>query len=106
MKKFGAYGILVESSAIAEIGYVSTEKLLGIRFKEGECWAYSGVEYDRWVEFSSAESIGKFFHKHIKKNYRQFRISETDILQYFPETFMPVVSKTEFSKPTGGIFIL
>lgn len=58
---------LVESSNISHIGYDGGT--LTIRFKSGDEWQYNGVPAGVHDEMLKAESIGGFFHRHIRGKY-------------------------------------
>jgi hypothetical protein len=61
----------VESSQIEAIGYAADTQTLAIQFKgkggkPGSLYHYSNVTDEDWTAFSTAESIGSHFYKHIK----------------------------------------
>lgn len=60
----------VESSMLDEIAYDETTKKLTIKFNHGSAYEYYDVELAIFNGLKEAESIGKFFHKHIKSQYR------------------------------------
>lgn len=60
---------LVESSNLKEVAFDADKQELFIRFKQGNAlWKYSPVSENDYKAFMSAESLGSFFHKHIKTN--------------------------------------
>jgi len=60
----------VESTSIAAIAWNKNELKLFIRFqsKGNPEWSYSPVTYEDYQLFIKAESLGSFFHTHIKTN--------------------------------------
>ena len=64
----------VESSMITSIGYDATTSTLEIEFKSsGAIWQYYGFPENLYYE-CKANSIGKFFHSHIKGQYAESRV--------------------------------
>ena len=65
----------VESSNLASIGYDASTGTLEIEFKSGGAvWQYYDFPEHKWNEFEYAESHGKYFHAHIKNQYREARV--------------------------------
>lgn len=58
----------VNSSHIEAVGYDATKKKLFIKFNSGHIWHYTPVTEGGYHEFLKAESVGTYFHKHIKTN--------------------------------------
>lgn len=65
----------VSSSNIKSIGYESNSKTLEIEFKDGGIYQYFNVASDIYKKLISVISIGSFFHKYIKDNYRWKKIN-------------------------------
>ena len=59
----------VESSNLAAIGYDAATKTLQVDFKNGKRWQYQNVPSELFVEFSKADSVGKFFATRIKSEF-------------------------------------
>ncbi len=60
----------VESTMIESIGYDFSTGTLEIEFKSSHAiWQYSDFPEYMWYEFESAESIGKYFHANINKEF-------------------------------------
>lgn len=59
----------VESSNIKSAGYNLGQNILRIEFNGGGVYNYYEVPKDVFEGLVSAESVGKFFHKHIKGRY-------------------------------------
>jgi hypothetical protein len=61
---------LVESSQIHAIGHAPEANTLAIQFKSkggpGSVYHYQNVDAEQFAAFSSAESVGSHFYKHIK----------------------------------------
>lgn len=60
----------VKSSMIAAVAYDIIGQALYLRFnsKGNPEWMYTPVTLDDYMLFREAESLGSFFHKHIKTN--------------------------------------
>ncbi len=58
----------VKSSQIKEIGHV--QDTLFIRFRNNKLYSYAPVTAEKFEEFKSAESIGSYFHKNFKMNFK------------------------------------
>lgn len=85
-------GFIVVSSQIGVVGHNSSKNLLTIAFNMDKNGAYSIYEYENvdkilFEELILADSVGSFFHQHIKMTARVFRkISvSSDILLFFSE---------------------
>lgn len=59
----------VQSSAIKAIGYDWPKHTLLVEFKSGGFYTYKGVSHSLYRELRTAESIGRFYHNHIKGNF-------------------------------------
>ena len=55
----------VDSSAIAEIGYLERKRTLLVRFRSGEGYAYFDVPPQTYAAFLAAPSKGAFFRAQI-----------------------------------------
>lgn len=64
----------VESSNLESIGYDASVGTLEIEFKSGAVWQYYDFPEHMWNEFEYADSHGKYFHAHIKNQYREARV--------------------------------
>lgn len=60
----------VKSSNIDAIGYDDEAKRLTVKFKSGQTHDYHGVDPAHWAKLSSAESVGKYFHAHIRNAHK------------------------------------
>lgn len=60
----------VKSSNIAAVGYDEHTQVLTIKFKSGGTFKYAGVPKSAHDAFVGADSLGKYFHKHIRNGYR------------------------------------
>lgn len=56
----------VESAIIKEVQYNQGDRILLIRFTKGSLYKYTGVTQAMYDEMMSGESVGKYFHRHIK----------------------------------------
>jgi hypothetical protein len=61
--------IPVDSSSIKEVGYDEIESQLHVRFVTGSLYAYMNVPKELFQELINAESVGKYFAEHVKKQY-------------------------------------
>lgn len=66
----------VESSNIDEIGYDETTLKLVVQFKNGGRYTYAGVSPEVFADFATADSQGKFFHKHIRGKYNHEKLPD------------------------------
>lgn len=57
----------VQSSQIKEIAFDQKDKRLYVVFTNNSVYSYSPTTFDDYLEFTSAPSIGKYFHSKIKK---------------------------------------
>lgn len=64
----------VSSSNINSIGYDENASILEIEFKDGGVYQYFGVSSQTFVSLKTAISVGSYFHKHIKPNYRYKKV--------------------------------
>lgn len=64
----------VSSSSIAEIGYDSNTATLEIMFSDGRVYQYFEVPQAIYEDLMNAPSIGRYFHVHIRGNFRFARI--------------------------------
>jgi hypothetical protein len=58
----------VESSNIDKVGYNPTDKTLYIQFKGGSTYKYHPITQHGYTSLRGAESVGRFFHQHIRNN--------------------------------------
>ena len=64
----------VESSNISSIGFDPKTKTLEVEFYSGGIYQYSDVPETVYSKFIRAESVGKFFHIHVKKVYKYRKV--------------------------------
>lgn len=57
----------VKSSNISHIGH--RDGALVVRFHSGDEWEYPGVPAETHAAMLASESVGKFFHAHIKGKF-------------------------------------
>jgi len=65
----------VSSSNIKSIGYESNSQTLEVEFRDGGIYQYFNVASNTYEKLISAQSIGSFFHKYIKNNYKWKKIN-------------------------------
>ena len=56
----------VHSTHIAAVGHEGDK--LQVKFKKGQTFEYSPVSKETYYELLEADSIGGYFHEHIKNN--------------------------------------
>lgn len=61
--------ITVNSSAIISILYSYDEKELTVQFINNKRYLFKEVNINDFISLKYAESIGKYFNRHIKNNY-------------------------------------
>lgn len=59
----------VKSSNIVSIGYDKDANRLEVEFKSGGVYQYHGVTQEEYDSLMGADSIGSFFHSHIRSQY-------------------------------------
>ncbi len=59
----------VESSNLAAAGYDQDKEVLYIEFKNGNVYEYSNVPFDVYTGLMDADSLGSYFHRHIRTAY-------------------------------------
>lgn len=62
--------IQVVSSNIRSVGYEADIEILEIEFTSGNIYQYFDVPEREYEELMNAASIGKYFNRKIKDNYR------------------------------------
>ena len=63
------------SSCFSEIGYDSDYDILVVQFRDsGSVYTYLDFSIDEWGKFTSADSLGSWYNKHIKDKYECERI--------------------------------
>ena len=66
-----------KSSLISGIGYSEEDETLNIRFKrKGSEYLYHNVPKEEYEDMLKSESIGKYFHQHIKGIYVATRVHQ------------------------------
>ena len=65
----GTMMVHVESDAILEIDYAPDTATLHVRFTDGGWYHYSHVPERVYHAFLAADSLGRFFHDHIRDRY-------------------------------------
>lgn len=68
------YRKAVASSDIASIGYDDFTKTLEVEFNRGDIYQYYDVSEVVHKEFINACSPGKYFHAHIRDEYRHSKV--------------------------------
>lgn len=65
----------VSSSHLARIRYQESSRTLEVEFRDGSVYQYFDVPESEFRGLLSAtESHGKYFHEHIRENYRYARL--------------------------------
>lgn len=64
----------ISSTMIRSIGHDANNSILEIEFLSGPVWQYYDFSESDWYSFDSAESHGKYFHKHIKGQFREGQV--------------------------------
>lgn len=71
--------IKVSSSNIYAIGYHEGSKALVIHFKNNRFFLYQDVDKGEFEALRNAESVGKYFHSTIRRNYMGKPVDEKEI---------------------------
>jgi hypothetical protein len=72
-------GMVIEqvvSSNMKEVGYDQENKILSVRFQNGNLYHYKNVDGRTFDEFRLAESKGKYFFANIKGKFEFVKIVE------------------------------
>ena len=69
MIKINNEKVSVNSSAIITISYSYDDNSLSVTFVNGKTYLFSDVQSNEFLSLKYAESIGKYFNRHIKNNY-------------------------------------
>lgn len=64
----------VESDCFTSIGYDVVTHELELSFMSGHTYIYSGVEPITALEFSSSSSLGAYYHRLIKRRYKERKV--------------------------------
>ncbi len=70
------YPVDVDSSAITRVDYDPDTLTLVVTFTSRISWAYFGVAEETAAELVTAESVGRYFHAHIKAQYEAEKCEE------------------------------
>jgi lysyl-tRNA synthetase class 2 len=65
--------VSVESSTLDAVAYDEASSTLGVRFKNGGEYEYSGVPESVYRGILAAPSAGKYFQTHVKNARYRFR---------------------------------
>lgn len=60
----------VNSSAILTMSYIFEDKILTVKFINDRVYQFENVSTEIFYAMKHSESIGKFFNKYIKWNYK------------------------------------
>ena len=63
---------------IASIGYSQADEILEVEFQNGRIYQYDGVPAAKHVSLLSADSVGAYFNKNIRDQYRSRYVSTRD----------------------------
>jgi KTSC domain len=64
----------VSSSNVEKVGYDVWEATLTVDFNSGSRYEHDDVPVDEAEGLINAESVGKYYHRHIKGKYRYRRV--------------------------------
>ena len=92
----------VDSSNIAAVGWDPRTMILEVEFHHGGVYHYLEVPKSEYGDFIHADSIGKYFHKHIRPTY-SYRKAEEEA-EEAPES--PQKPNTGRSGNSGNIIAL
>ena len=67
--------VAVVSKAFSDISYDERERILTVVFMDSSVFMYYDVPESKYEDFQAAKSMGAYFNKEIRPNYRavQFR---------------------------------
>ncbi len=64
----------VRSTMAKTISYNESQKSLQVEFKNGSVYEYEDVDEETWEDFQETDSIGEFYNREIKGNYKSRRL--------------------------------
>lgn len=70
MRKINYEHLQVDSSAIISMGYFREQRQLLVKFNNEDNYLYKGVPVGLFQKMRNCYSIGKFYNKHIKNNFK------------------------------------
>jgi len=70
MRKINYEHLQVDSSAIISMGYYREQRQLLVKFNNEDNYLYKGVPVGLFQKMRNCYSIGKFYNKHIKNNFK------------------------------------
>lgn len=65
----------VRSSALTSIGYSPEDEILEIEFHSGRVYQYLGVPTPEYENLIAADSLGRWFNKHIRDAYEREEVT-------------------------------
>lgn len=66
--------VAVDSSNITEVAHDEKTRTLRVWFQNGAVYDYDGVPRQTYTGLLSAESVGKYFHVHVRNSYDYRRV--------------------------------
>ncbi len=70
MRKINYEHLQVDSSAIISMGYFREQRQLLVKFNNEDNYLYKGVPVRLFQKMRNCYSIGKFYNKYIKNNFK------------------------------------
>ena len=67
----------MKSSVIESLGYDSDSRVLEVEFRTGRIYHYFQVPPDLYRDLLKAESIGEFFNRNIRSDYRCDEVTQS-----------------------------
>ena len=64
----------VKSSLIASLGFESETSTLEVEFTSGAVWQYYDVPESVYYDMIGSESVGRYFHANIKRQYPESQV--------------------------------
>lgn len=74
----------VESSSIASIGYEPDSETLEVQFRSGAIYQYRDVPPAAYEDFTTAESLGRYFNDKIRPYFSYTRQSDQEVSNSTP----------------------
>jgi hypothetical protein len=69
----------VDSSVFEAVAYRGGERQLYLKFHGGRVWRYFDFPVHQYDEFLASESLGRYFGKHIRGQFREEEVQEERI---------------------------
>ena len=74
--------VVVQSGAVASVGYDPATETLEVCFPSGAVWQYFDFPPEKYAEFMAADSLGRWFAMFVRANYKSQRLHDGECAKY------------------------